>query len=279
MQTRKLYRKRPKYHVTAVQLDLEFDGFSYDKWDHEQTCKARDWLVNNNGDVYTVDKEFFRDNYQIVSPGVYEKIGEVWAEIAHERGSIDTKEGSTAYEAGDYLVFDRKENGDGYAVKKNKFERMYEEIDKERELTPEQQSYIEERISPKIKKYTDKATKNRKKYHTWQMLAIISAALVPVLSALSGVAFKWLIAALGGASAVIAGLLSLYKYQENWSRYRNAFQDLDSHISQFKVCASIYQDRRNAFNLLVENCESILNSIRGQWTEKGAADGKQINDD
>ena len=105
MPERKLYRKRPKYNVTAVQLDLEFDGFNYEKWKGTQACKPGDWLVNNNGDVYTVDKEYFRDYYQKVSPGVFEKVVAIWAEVAVEKGSIPTKEGSTAYEAGDYLVF------------------------------------------------------------------------------------------------------------------------------------------------------------------------------
>ena len=103
MPERKLYRRRPKFHVTAVQLDLQCDDFKYRKWDEEQTCKAGDWLVDNNGDIYTIDKEYFRENYQRISPGVFEKVGEVWAEIASESGSIKTREGSTAYNAGDYL--------------------------------------------------------------------------------------------------------------------------------------------------------------------------------
>ncbi|MHC4353065.1 MAG: DUF4231 domain-containing protein, partial [Planctomycetota bacterium] len=282
MSERERYRKRPKFHVTAVQLDLECDGFGYQKWGDMQTCKPGDWLVNNNGDVYTIDKEYFRDYYRRVSPGVFEKIGEIWAEVAMDSGSIKTKEGSTAHSAGDYLVFDRQEGGEGYAIKKHIFERMYEQIDEERELTTQQQSYLDTRVNPKIAEYIAKAKWNRFHFHIWQMLAIIAAALVPVFAgSVTGEAtrLKWLVASLGGASAVIAGLLSLFKFQENWIRYRSTHQDLESHISQFNVGAGIYWDKKNAFTLLVENCERILNAERGQWAEKSSRQDKQNEED
>ena len=132
---RKLYKKRPKYFVTAVQLDLDFEGFEYQKWGGKQKCKAGDWLINNGGDIYTVDKRYFTDNYQLISPGVYNKVEEIWAEVAVENGSIKTLEGSTDYKADDYLVFDQKEGGDGYAIKKQIFESMYEVIEKSQRIS------------------------------------------------------------------------------------------------------------------------------------------------
>ncbi len=270
MQKRKLYRKRPKYYVTAAKLDLKFDGFEYHKWGGKQTCKPGDWLVNNNDDIYTIDKEYFKDFYQRVSPGVFNKVGEIWAEVASQMGSVKTKEGSTEYSVGDYLVFDRQEGGEGYAIRKQIFERMYEEIDQKLELTPEQQSYISDRIEPKIEGFKTKARISRRQFYTWQTSAIIAAALVPVFSGFivnDTTILKWLVALLGGTSAVIAGLLSLFKFQENWIRYRSTYQDLDSHVSQFKIGAGIYLDKKHAFSLLAENCESILNAEIGQWAE------------
>lgn len=112
--------------MVAVQLDLETPGFTYEKWGSTQTCKPGDWLVDNEGDVYTVDRETFEQTYRKRSPGVYVKTGEVWAEVADEAGVIETKEGSTRYEAGDYLVFNDEQGRDGYAVTAEKFESMYE---------------------------------------------------------------------------------------------------------------------------------------------------------
>ena len=128
MSNRKLYRKRPEFSVTAVQFDLDIESFKYQKWGNEQTCVQGDWLVNNGGDVYTIKKDVFTNTYQKLSPGVYEKDAEMWAETASEDGTIPTREGATNYKAGDYLVFDREIGGDGYAIHKQKFERLYEEV-------------------------------------------------------------------------------------------------------------------------------------------------------
>ena len=81
---------------------------------------------NNQGDVYTIDAETFERTYQMVSPGLYEKVAPVWAEVAAEPGTILTKEGSTAYLAGDYLVFNSPDRKDGYAMKPETFRQLYE---------------------------------------------------------------------------------------------------------------------------------------------------------
>lgn len=122
----KQYRRKAQTPITAVRLDLETDGFTYQKWGSTQRCKRGDWLVNNQGDVYTIDAETFENTYQTVSPGVYEKAAPVWATVAREAGTIQTKEGSTAYAAGDYLVYNSPSGKDGYAVKAEKFHDLYE---------------------------------------------------------------------------------------------------------------------------------------------------------
>jgi hypothetical protein len=123
------YKRRQATPVTAVQLDLDTDGFVYRKWGGDQRCKAGDWLVCNGDDTYTVDREAFARSYSRVSPGVYRKIGKAWAERAEEAGSIDTFEGSTAYAAGDYLVFEDRERNGGYAVTAERFKALYEPAD------------------------------------------------------------------------------------------------------------------------------------------------------
>ena len=120
------YRRKERTFVTAVCLDLDAGGFTYLKWGGTQRCKRGDWLVDNQGDVYTIDGKTFERTYQIVSPGLYEKIAPVWAEVAAEPGTIQTKEGSTAYLAGDYLVFNAPDRTDGYAMKAETFRQLYE---------------------------------------------------------------------------------------------------------------------------------------------------------
>jgi hypothetical protein len=120
------YVKRTTQAVVAVQLALDTSGFEYRKWGGVQRCKAGDWIINNNGDIYTVDRETFERTYHQTGGGTYVKITPVWAEVAREAGCVQTKEGATNYAAGDYLVFNEEHGGDAYAVSAGKFEAMYE---------------------------------------------------------------------------------------------------------------------------------------------------------
>ena len=110
-------------------MDLDCEGFTYEKWGGTQRCKAGDWIVNNAGDTYTIDAEIFAKTYREIGPGTYEKDVPVWAERAKVAGKIPTKEGSTAYEAGDMLVFNDAERIDGYAMSAETFESLYEAAD------------------------------------------------------------------------------------------------------------------------------------------------------
>ncbi len=120
------YRKKADQFVIAVQLDLETEGFIYNKWGAEQQCKRGDWLVNNGGDIYSVDKESFAKTYRCVGDGKYVKSTPIWAEMASKDGRVTTKEGESHCRAGDYLVFNNKDKTDAYCISASKFESMYE---------------------------------------------------------------------------------------------------------------------------------------------------------
>jgi hypothetical protein len=126
MGNRRRFRKKADRYVVAVQLDLDTAGFTYRKWGAEQRCKPGDWLVDNQGDTYTVDSEVFAKTYRKVSPGLYVKTTPVWAEVASQSGSVVTKEGRSHYEAGDYLVYNNEDGTDAYCIGRAKFESMYE---------------------------------------------------------------------------------------------------------------------------------------------------------
>lgn len=129
MHKRRKYVKLTNLPVVAIQLDLDTDGFTYRKWGALQRCKPGDWIVNNAGDTYTVDKGSFERTYRAEGTGTYVKIAPVWAEVADRDGAIRTKEGETRYEAGAYLVFNDEAGMDGYAVEAPTFERLYRPAD------------------------------------------------------------------------------------------------------------------------------------------------------
>jgi len=126
MGNRRRYRKRTDRFVVAVQLDLDTAGFTYRKWDAEQRCKKGDWIVDNDGDIYSVDGEVFAKTYRKVNPGIYVKTTPIWAEVASQPGSVVTIEGESHYQSGDYLVSNNEDGTDAYCISAAKFESMYE---------------------------------------------------------------------------------------------------------------------------------------------------------
>ena len=87
--------------------------------------------MNNQGETYTVDAASFERTYRMVTPGVYEKFAPVWAERVTAAGSISTKEGATAYQPGDWLVYNNADRIDGYAMTAAKFNELYEPLEPE----------------------------------------------------------------------------------------------------------------------------------------------------
>jgi hypothetical protein len=126
MAARARYRKKADQSVIAVRLDLDTDGLVYRKWGAEQRAKRGDWLVDNAGEVYTVDAKVFARTYQPTGLGTFRKVAPVWAQVATHAGSIKTKEGESHYKKGDYLVFNNKNATDGYCMSPKKFHSMYE---------------------------------------------------------------------------------------------------------------------------------------------------------
>jgi hypothetical protein len=123
--TRRRYLRRPDRPVAAVRLALDTDGISYRKWGGEQRAKAGDWLVDNQGDVYTVDADVFARTYQRTGTGTYVKTTPVWATRATHAGSVRTKEGVTHFGAGDYIVSNDSNGADEYAMTAAAFEDLY----------------------------------------------------------------------------------------------------------------------------------------------------------
>jgi hypothetical protein len=126
---RRRYLRRPDHPVVAVRLALETDGLVYRKWGDEQHAKPGDWIVDNEGDIYTVDADVFAHTYRQTGPGTYVKTTPVWAEHAPQAGSVKTKEGVTHYEAGDYVVSNNSDGSDAYAMSAATFESLYTPAD------------------------------------------------------------------------------------------------------------------------------------------------------
>lgn len=127
----KRFSKRKNLTVVAVQINLKTEGLDYEKWGGIQHAKSGDWLVDNDGECYSIDQKSFAKTYVLVDeniPGIYYKTGNVWAREAQGDGRIETKEGTTQYKKGDWVVFNNDDGTDGYSMSDEKFQSLYEEV-------------------------------------------------------------------------------------------------------------------------------------------------------
>lgn len=274
----KKYSKRHNTPVTAVQLAMEVEELRYRKWGSTQNAKPGDWIVSNGEDTYTVDQQSFANTYTPLGKGQYIKSGFVWAERATSAGSIPTREGHSDYAAGDFLVYNNADRTDGYAIATDKFHEMYQEADAA--MTEQQtpttlnhigiEEYLKTRVNDQIKWYERKASSNKNAYKRSQVLSILCGAAIPILTVFESEAaiaiMRPLIALLGGGVAVLSAIVSLYKFQEYWVKYRTAAQLLQREKNLFLTQTEPYNSER-AFPLFVQNCEAIMAAENSEWSQ------------
>lgn len=86
--------------------------------------------------------------------------------------------------------------------------------------------YIEHRLIPQIEWYDGKAQQSKRRHHLMAGLGIVLASAIPVLVSMPFLVQRDvdrpIVAVIGGALAVLAGLRSLLRHQESWLQYRSA---------------------------------------------------------
>ena len=95
----------------------------------------------------------------------------------------------------------------------------------------DESEYLKDRLDDQINWYDRKSIKNQKYYKLFQLILILSAAAIPLLSGYlvqkeTSTYLPYIIGALGFFVAIITAILSLYKFQENWTAYRTTCESL-----------------------------------------------------
>ena len=88
-------------------------------------------------------------------------------------------------------------------------------------MTPEE--YIEARLDQQIHWYSAKSRSNQIWFRALRLIEIAFASASPFLVnqiTADTAALKIIVGSMGVCVAVIAGIVSLYRFQENWIEYR-----------------------------------------------------------
>lgn len=99
-----VHEYKPKYiEVTGIQLRMPI---TYELWGDTQKAKAGDWLVEKGTDTYTIEEQEFSGSYSPVSGTIarYYKSEHIEAVEARVGGWVDTLEGRSCFEAGDFIA-------------------------------------------------------------------------------------------------------------------------------------------------------------------------------
>ena len=136
------------------------------------------------------------------------------------------------------------------------------------------QEYIEKRLDPEIRWYSQKASANQKRYKCMQILEIIFATLIPLLSAYTQIVYvSFTVGALGAIIAIIESISKLYKFHENWIQYRTTAEVLKHEKYLFLTRSYPYQTSEETIeNIFIKNVEEIISSESRIWNQMNTQD-------
>ncbi|MBW0015673.1 RyR domain-containing protein [Mycobacterium sp.] len=125
------YRSRPLWRtftrVGTVSAEQRSAPWTWES-DSGQTMHAAagDWAVREDGKLWSVREDIFRDTYEPAGDGLWRRKGLVQARPAHPGETVDTLEGPTTASGGDWVV--RGKNGEQWPVPGEEFARRYAQV-------------------------------------------------------------------------------------------------------------------------------------------------------
>jgi hypothetical protein len=134
--------------------------------------------------------------------------------------------------------------------------------------------YLKERIDDQIE-WLSSASGNSQKWFKILRAAeiVMGCAIAYLVSHANLMPVQVLTGAMGVAVAAIGGLLSLYRFQEKWVRYRVTSENLKREKFFFLTGTAPY-DADEKFQILVTRVEAILAVENVQWEESTGAKRK-----
>ena len=128
-----------------------------------------------------------------------------------------------------------------------------------------EENYLKDRLEGQIQWYSNKSSRYKNLFYIIRATEIIIAGLIPALFHWSLI--KGVIPLLSTIVAILAGLIALFKFQENWVSYRTTSESLKHEKYLYLTKVSPY-DRENSFETLVKNVENIISKENTLWKQK-----------
>jgi Protein of unknown function (DUF4231) len=120
-----------------------------------------------------------------------------------------------------------------------------------------------DRAEYEIAWYEKHATASRVSYCAIKLLQILLAAFVPVAVGVN--APRLVTGSLGGLVVVLEGVQQLFRFHDNWIRYRQTSEDMLREKYLYAGSAGDYADTPSPRRLLAERIESLASREAHQW--------------
>ena len=131
----------------------------------------------------------------------------------------------------------------------------------------DEKAYLQDRLDDQIKWYDVKSQHNQRLYKYLRIVEITAAACIPFLAAYVAEMslMKAIVGILGILVTVVAGLVTLYRFQELWIEYRTTAESL-KHEKYLFLSRTTPYDTNEPFPLLVERVEGLISKQHTGWT-------------
>jgi len=130
------------------------------------------------------------------------------------------------------------------------------------------ENYLSERVDDQINWYDKKAKQAQKYYKISQVIEIICASLIPILSGYI-TQIWWLaiiVAILGAIIAAIESLSRLFNLHENWIEYRTTCELLRNEKHLYLLSSGPYASTpESKEQIFVRNIEALISSENAKW--------------
>jgi|SRR5215470_611845 len=141
-----------------------------------------------------------------------------------------------------------------------------------------QDEYINNRVDNQIDWYDRKSIMNQRCFRWLRIVEIVAAASIPLLAGYADAVseLKVIVGVLGLIIAVIAGILGLYQFQENWTGYRTTCEALKQEKYLFLTKTQPYE-QSDSFPLFVQRVENLISKEHSSWSQYTQISGKTKN--
>lgn len=131
-----------------------------------------------------------------------------------------------------------------------------------------EQEYLQDRVEKQQKYFSNTAMICKKRYYIFSVAKLIASLIITALSSANyDSPCSIIIAILSLLVAFTEGILLLFKYRESWVMHRITSEKIKSEENLYKTRAGEYYKTKDedAFNILVQNIESIIQSNNSSW--------------